>query len=118
PYLERRELDDDVFAGEDALEVPLEIIRSDRGKEADAPKVDADDRHVAAEELRERTEHRAVAPERDDDLGVPWVIDDRDPNPLGDRTHPLDGLVDVDAPMRDDRGGANRPRPLQRSARR
>ena len=64
--------------------MPLEIVRADRGKEADPTEVDADHGDVAAEQLRERAEHRAVAAERDDDLGLARVVDERDAGPFGD----------------------------------
>ena len=79
----------------------------DRREEADAAEVDADHGHVAAEELGERAQHRAVAAERDDEVGVArGVVDELDtPAALGDRAHARDRRVRRRAAVRDDRGG-------------
>ena len=68
--LERRQLDDDVVAREDAREPVLELVGRDRGEEADRAEVDADDGHARAEEPLQRAKHRPVAAEHDDEVGV------------------------------------------------
>ena len=55
----------------------LQLVGPDRREEADAAEVDADHGHVAAEQLRERAQHRPVAAERDHDLGLARVVDER-----------------------------------------
>ncbi len=119
PHLERRQLDRDVLAGEDALQVALEIRRPDRREEADAAEVDADHRHVAPEQPRERAQHRPVAAEHDREVGAARGSSTSvTPASLGDGPHPLDRALDVDVAVRDHRRGLNPRRLLCRFARR
>ena len=97
-----------------ALEAALQVVRRDRREEADAAEVDADHGHAAAEQPRERAQDRPVAAERDGEIGVARLVDDLDAGARSAtaRARARRASLDVDAAVRDDRGGANRPRPL------
>ena len=68
--IEGRQLHDHEVAGEDAREPVLEIVGGDRRQEAHVAEVDADDGRPRAESPLERAQHRAVAAEHDDDVGL------------------------------------------------
>ena len=68
--LERRQLDDDVVASEHAHQPLLEPVRIDRGKEADAPEIDADHGDRRAEEALECAQHRPVATQHHGEVGL------------------------------------------------
>ncbi len=70
----------------------LELVRGDRGQEADAAVVDADHRHAGAVEAPERAQHRPVAAEHDRDVRV-RPVDELDAAPLGDRLQPRQGVA-------------------------
>ena len=65
---------DAIVAGEDARQRRIELVAGDRGQEADAPEVDADRRDAGAEQAPQRAQHRAVAAEDDDDIGVGEIV--------------------------------------------
>ena len=82
--LERRQLEHPVVAGEHALDAALQLVRHDRGQEADASIVHSDHRDAGAEEPREGTEHRPVPAEDDRDVRLLLAVDQLDPEALGE----------------------------------
>ena len=76
PHLERRQLDDDVLAGEDALEIRSRSSGRIDARKPTRPKLTPITGHVAAEQLRERAQHRPVAAEHDGDLRLAGVVDE------------------------------------------
>src|SRR6185503_13466105 len=68
--VEHRALLDRVVAVEDRAEAGLGVVLADVGHEAEAPEVDADQRHVPAHQLARRGEHRAVAADHDREVGL------------------------------------------------
>ena len=116
--LERRQLDHGVLAGEYPREVALEPVGCDRRQKPDPPEVDADHGDVAAEQLRERVQDRPVSADGDRDVSVTRIVHEGDAASRRDGRDALGRLLDVLGAVRDDRGRANRPRPLHRSARR
>ena len=68
--LEGRQLLDSKIAGEHPGQSGLELVRLDRGEEADAAEVDADHRDPGVEKTLERAQHRSVTAEHDGDVGA------------------------------------------------
>ena len=67
--LEQRALLDRVVAVEDRADAGLHVVVPDVGHEAEAPLVDADQRHAVAHQLARRGEHGAVAADHDREVG-------------------------------------------------
>ena len=111
--------DDLELTAERPHEAHLELVRLHRAEEADTPEVDADHGDARAEGRAEGAEHRPVASEYDDELGVGWVAvrlqavargllrphDEVDAGVPGDPQEPVHAVADLAGPpVRDERG--------------
>ena len=67
--VEQRALLEAVFAVEDRADAGLHVAMADVGHEAEAPLVDADQRHVVPDEVARGGEHGAVAADHDGEVG-------------------------------------------------
>ena len=82
-----------VVAREHAPQARLQLGRLHRREEPEPAEVDADHRHSAGEVLVERAQHRPVAAEHDDEVGI--VVGHLRAGLARDRSHALDRLVEA-----------------------
>ena len=92
---ERAKLDDAVLAGEDSLEGFLELGAVRAREEADAPVFDPEHGRPGPERGPQRPEHRPVAAERHDDVGIVGLrLHNLDPRRVRVGPGPLQGVPD------------------------